>query len=84
MTELDDAPETREQRLRRYRRTLTRIALKLAIGAAAGAVLMIVVGQILGAVTPSCSVVCKPWIAAKLGALVGMVAFYNVGDYRAG
>ncbi len=72
------------EKARRLARPAGKVLLKLAIGAAAGAVLMIVFGQILGAVTKTCTVVCRPWEAAKLGALVGAIAFYNVGSYRPG
>lgn len=55
---------------------LTRWLFRLARGAAAGAVIVVVGGQIMSLVTDSCSLVCQPEIAAPFGALIGAIAFY--------
>lgn len=56
--------------------TITRGLLRLAGGAAAGAVIVVLGGQLMSLITDSCSLVCQPHIAAPFGALVGSIAFY--------
>lgn len=58
--------------------------LRLAIGAAGGALVMVVAGQVVGLFAPGCTVVCQPDIAATLGGLSGAVAGLMVRGYQPG
>jgi hypothetical protein len=60
------------------------ILAKAVAGAAGGALVMIVAGQVVGMFADSCTVVCQPAIAAKLGALSGSVAVFMIKPYRPG
>lgn len=55
---------------------LTRALLRLAGGAAAGAVIVVLGGQAMSLITDSCTLVCQPGVAAPFGALVGAIAFF--------
>lgn len=55
---------------------VTDIALRLGRGAIAGAVIVVVGGQLMSLITTSCTLVCQPEIAAPFGAITGAIAFF--------
>jgi len=63
-------------------RKVGRVVVRLALGAAGGALVLLVFGQIVGLFAPGCTVVCKPDVAMTLGALSGAVASFMIGDDR--
>lgn len=65
-------------------RTFLRGLAKVLIGAAGGAIAMILVGQVVALVTETCYVVCRPQVAATLGALSGAVAIFTIQPYKPG
>jgi hypothetical protein len=66
-------------------RRIGKIAARTAIGAAAGAVATVLIGQVVGLVASSCTVACQPDIAGTAGAIGGALAsFLNVGHYEPG
>lgn len=64
--------------------TVRKFLLKLAIGAASGALVMVVAGQVIGLFAPGCTVVCQPDIAATLGGFSGAFAGLMVKGYEPG
>jgi len=65
-------------------RALLRGLVKAVLGAAGGALAMVVVGQLVAVVTETCYVVCRPDVAATLGALSGAGAVFTIRPYRPG
>jgi esterase/lipase superfamily enzyme len=61
-----------------------KLLVRLVIGAAGGALLMVLTGQVLGLFAASCTVVCKPDVAATMGAISGMFASLMVRGYEPG
>ncbi|MGI5863907.1 MAG: hypothetical protein ACOX6T_17885 [Myxococcales bacterium] len=61
-----------------------KLLVRLLIGAAGGALLMVLAGQVVGLFAESCTVVCKPDVAATMGAISGMFAALLVRGYEPG
>jgi hypothetical protein len=65
-------------------RTALRFLAKAALGAAGGALSMVLVGRVVSLYAHSCTVVCQPGVAAKLGALSGVIAVFVIKGYEPG
>ena len=61
-----------------------RTLLKMLVGAVAGAIALVLAGQVIGLFAANCTIVCKPDVAAVLGGVSGFFAALLVGGYEPG
>ncbi len=60
------------------------LALRLLVGALAGAVVTILFGKLAGAVNAHCTSLCNPAISGPFGAVIGELAALMVRPYEPG
>lgn len=65
-------------------RKILRVLGKMALGAAVGAVALVLMGQVVGLFAESCTVACAPGFSARFGALAGMFAIFAIRPYQPG
>lgn len=65
-------------------RTVLRILAKAALGAAGGALTMVLVAQLVSLFLDSCTVTCAPGFSAKFGALAGAMGIFLIKGYEPG
>ena len=65
-------------------RSVLRVLGKAALGALGGALAMVLVGRLVAHFAETCTVVCQPGFAARIGALAGAVAVFVIKGYAPG
>ena len=65
-------------------RPILRFLGKAALGAAGGALVMVLIGRLVALFAESCTVSCAPGFSAKFGALAGAMAIHVIKGYEPG
>ncbi|MBI5542343.1 MAG: hypothetical protein HY901_00520 [Deltaproteobacteria bacterium] len=65
-------------------RKVLKVLSKMALGAAGGALAMLLVGRVVALFAQSCTVACAPGFSAQFGALAGAIAIFAIKPYEPG